>query len=420
MNSIPLSKVCDYSNSSMDVGSLSLNNYITTDNMLPNRGGIVDAVNLPPALTCPKFEKEDILLSNIRPYFKKIWYATFEGGCSTDILVLKCTNEKYYSKYVYYSLFQDLFFKHMLNGAKGSKMPRGDKDQIMTYKVTEYDKPYQKRIADFLSIIDYKISINKQIIYELEQIAKNIYNYWFVQFDFPNEKDKPYKTSGGEMEYNEELKKEIPKGWKVKSLNNIVDVSNDSINPQNFLDKDFKHYSIPTFDTTGTYGIEKGEKINSSKYVVLSNDILVSKLNPWFSRVVFGENQPNIICSTEFVVWRTYNNDFKNYLYMVARDKSFISYCTQNATGTSNSHKRINPTVMMEYTIAYNEIITAKYGQLINGILQMIFTNKKQIYELIQLRDFLLPLLMNGQVKIIGEVDVSSLMITEPKDKDSK
>ena len=224
MSSVPLLEVCGYSEASTSVEGLTLSNFISTDNMMQNRGGIVDAVNLPPANSCCKFEEDEILISNIRPYFKKIWYSTFEGGCSNDVLVLKTKNKIFHPKFVYYSLFQDLFFKHMMNGAKGSKMPRGDKDQIMLFQIPKFEKAYQVKVADYLSLLDKKISLNTSIKIELEQMAKTIYNYWFVQFDFPNEDGEPYKTSGGEMEYSEELKREIPVGWKVDKINNIVEV----------------------------------------------------------------------------------------------------------------------------------------------------------------------------------------------------
>jgi type I restriction enzyme, S subunit len=415
MQKVPLSEVCDYSLASTPVNSLNLSNYITTDNLLPNHGGIVDATNLPPARTCPRFEKENILLSNIRPYFKKIWFATFDGGCSTDVLVLKCKNDKYHPKFVYYSLFQDLFFRHMMNGAKGSKMPRGDKDQIMEFQIPDLDEPEQVRIAEILSAIDDKISLNTRINAELEQLARTIYNYWFMQFDFPISaalaasmgdteiEGKPYRSSGGEMVWNEELKREVPRGWKTGRLGDKVNTSNDSVNPQNFPVKAFKHYSIPVFDATGAYGIEQGSTINSNKFIVTQYDILVSKLNPWFSRVVYAEDENDVICSTEFVIWRPDNENLKNFLFMVARDPAFISYCTQNSTGTSNSHKRVNPDVMMNYLLPYNEDIIIKFGMRINEILKTMLNNKKQNQELTRLRDFLLPLLMSGEASISAE-----------------
>ena len=138
----------------------------------------------------------------------------------------------------------------------------------------------------------------------------------------------------------------------------------------------------------------------SNKFSVLVSDILVSKLNPWFSRVVYTTNESNLVCSTEFVVWRTSDFAIKNYLYMIARDSSFKNYCTKSATGTSNSHKRVNPDVMMRYKVAFDKDQAMKFGDTINSIIRMVTKNKVEIKTLIELRDWLLPLLMNGQVKV--------------------
>lgn len=300
-------------------------------------------------------------------------------------------------RYVYYWLKNNY---HQLRNLSSGVRKNLSADEIKTFPFNYRELAEQSAIANILSTFDNKIKLNNRINTELETMAKTIYNYWFVQFDFPDEEGKPYKANGGEMEWNEELKREIPKDWEAKALNTVTNVSNDSVNPQDNLDIDFKHFSIPTLDATGTYGIEKGSEINSNKFTVLESDILVSKLNPWFSRVVYGEDASNTICSTEFVVWRSRNNCIKNYLFMIASDKSFISYCTKNATGTSNSHKRVNPTLMMEYLISYNESIAKIFGEKLNDILKLIFSNKKQNQELITLRNFLLPLLMNGQVKV--------------------
>ena len=105
-----------------------------------------------------------------------------------------------------------------------------------------------------------------------------LYDYWFVQFEFPNEDGNPYKSSGGEMIYNKQLKREIPKGWEAKELGEITETNNDSINPELNLDVSFRYYSIPVFDEKGTYEVTKGEAIKSNKFIVEDTDILVSKL----------------------------------------------------------------------------------------------------------------------------------------------
>lgn len=202
------------------------------------------------------------------------------------------------------------------------------------------------------------------------------------------------------MVWNEELKREIPEGWEVKPLSEITAVSNESVNPMDFPDKEFKYYSIPGFDESGTFNIEKGIEIRSNKYSIKNTDVLVSKLNPWFSRVIYATNDSDLISSTEFVVFRTENISIKNYMYMIARDASFVSFCTKSASGTSNSHKRVNPTVMMRYQIVFDETIATLFGNTIIGSIRMLAKNKIENQKLTELRDWLLPMLMNGQVKV--------------------
>ena len=166
------------------------------------------------------------------------------------------------------------------------------------------DRNQQKKIAAVLSALDTKIDCNNRINAELEAMAKTLYDYWFVQFDFPDANGKPYKSSGGKMVYNATLKRDIPAGWRATTLASITPISNDSLNPADFPEKEFKHFSIPVFDATKTYGLELGQTIGSNKFTVLGTDLLVSKLNPWFSRVIYAMDETDQICSTELVVWR--------------------------------------------------------------------------------------------------------------------
>ena len=174
-------------------------------------------------------------------------------------------------------------------------------DIIKGFPIHLPDKITQQKIASFLFSIDSKIELNNRINIELESMAKTLYDYWFVQFDFPNAKGKPYKASGGKMIWSSKLKREIPEGWDEKSLAEITDISNDSINPMHWPDKEFRHYSIPAFDAFKTFVVEKGEEIKSNKFTVGSSDVLVSKLNPWFNRVIYSTDDSDLISSTEFV-----------------------------------------------------------------------------------------------------------------------
>jgi type I restriction enzyme S subunit len=259
----------------------------------------------------------------------------------------------------------------------------------------------QKKIVGALSALDAKIDCNKRINFELEAMAKALFDYWFVQFDFPDSDGKPYKSSGGKMVYNTLLKRNIPENWAAAPLSSITPVSNESLNPADFPDRLFKHFSIPVFDVVKTYGVELGQSIGSNKFTVLGADLLVSKLNPWSNRVVYAMDEADQICSTEFVVWRSSSENLKNFLFLIATSQQFISHCVQSASGTSNSHKRVNPSVMMRFELPYEEKVAAEFGKVINPILKKLIVNQRENQYLSQLRDWLLPMLMNGQVMVV-------------------
>ncbi len=160
-----LSEICEFITQRIETKSLDVNNYISTENMLQNKGGVVAAAKVPKE-NAVAFSPEDILISNIRPYFKKIWYADKFGGCSSDVLCFRALSgiDK---MYLYYLLSQDSFFDYVMSGAKGSKMPRGDKSQIMNWDVDIPDFSKQKQIGIFLKRIDDKIALNNRINHNL-------------------------------------------------------------------------------------------------------------------------------------------------------------------------------------------------------------------------------------------------------------
>ena len=227
---VKLREIAEYVNIKINSNNLSLNNYISTENMLPDRKGISMSSNIPNN-NVNKFLKNDILISNIRPYFKKIWFAIFEGGASNDILVIR-GNNKVNSKYLYYLLSTDDFFDYNVKGSKGTKMPRGDKEHIMNYEFKLPSLKEQKRIADILTALDDKIELNNQMNQTLEEIASLLYKRWFVDFEFPDDKGNPYKSSGGEM-VESELGM-IPKGWEVKKLGEIELIITDFVSNGSF------------------------------------------------------------------------------------------------------------------------------------------------------------------------------------------
>jgi len=190
--------LCNYVNERVAVSNLDLDTYISTENMLPNKNGVVRSAGLPAVLQTCSYQAEDILLSNIRPYFRKIWFAESNGGCSNDVLVIRA-KENCHPRFLYYMLSDDSFFDYATATAKGTKMPRGDKSAIMQYEVPELPFDLQVSVANTLSALDSRIANNHKINHHLEQIAQAIFKSWFVDFE-PWSGEQPETWTNGKAE----------------------------------------------------------------------------------------------------------------------------------------------------------------------------------------------------------------------------
>ena len=174
-----LSDICDYANGKIDVALLNEDTYISTENMMPNKAGITRASSLPTITQTQAFLVGDVLVSNIRPYFKKIWYAEFNGGCSNDVLVFRA-NDGVSKRYLYYVLSDDIFFDYSMATSKGTKMPRGDKAAIMKFEVPDFTFEEQEKIAGVLEALDKKIQINTEINGNLRKQRARQASQWEV------------------------------------------------------------------------------------------------------------------------------------------------------------------------------------------------------------------------------------------------
>ena len=157
-----LAALCTYMKGKVAVDTLDEYTYISTENMIPNKGGIERASSLPSTQYTQAFDLGDVLVSNIRPYFKKIWMAEYSGGCSNDVLVFRAS-KGCDPTFLYYVLANNSFFDYATATSKGTKMPRGDKTAIMQYEVPAFDIATQQRIGRLLKGIDTRIVTNKKI-----------------------------------------------------------------------------------------------------------------------------------------------------------------------------------------------------------------------------------------------------------------
>ena len=400
-----LNDIAEFVTDKISSSSISLDRYVTTDSLLQNRRGRETAQNLPPmpcALT--HYRQGDVLVANIRPYLKKVWYADSEGGCSSDVLVFRAKNG-HCSSFLYTVLMQDAFFNYAMSGAKGSKMPRGDKDQIMRYELPTLTPMEEENIGNMMVDIMSKINVNRQINDNLEAMAKQLYDYWFVQFDFPNEDGKPYKSSGGAMTYNERLKREIPIGWEVENLIDFAEIKNGAtpstaveanyggdivwITPKDLSDQQSK------FVYQGERNITKQGFDSCSTSILPTNSVLMSSRAP-IGLVSIAKHE---VCT---------NQGFKSFIPKSISDSIYLYYYIKHhikqieQLGTGTTFKEVSRDDLCKFPIltigAKN--IYVQWIELQNGIADKQLALTKEIAALTKQRDELLPLLMNGQATV--------------------
>lgn len=257
------------------------------------------------------------------------------------------------------------------------------------------EKSVQDKVFSLLSILDQKIAINNQINEELEAMAKTLYDYWFVQFDSPDENGKPYKSSGGKMVYNDQLKREIPEGWGVKLLGELSTYVTDKISSN---DLNSKNYIGTDNMLSNMKGIEQATYLPNSTLVnsFIPNDILIANIRPYFKKIWISDRTGG--CSSDVLCLRANDKEICNYLfYSLARD-DFFNY---NVAGSKGSKMpRGDKAHIQKYSVLFSEKHALKFSKLVSNFISQKHLIYKQNQELSQLRDWLLPMLMNGQVKV--------------------
>ena len=324
---------------------------------------------------------------------------------SQDVALVRCKDGMLDPAFCYYLLPSSSVTKQLAAGAQQTKIRHTSPDKIKDVVVDIPDISEQRQIGQLLDAITHKIELNRSINQNLEALAKQLYDYWFVQFDFPDENGRPYKSSGGKMVWYDGLKKYIPNYWNVSKLSDLLREDRvKQINPQDNPNKVFRHLSFPSLDACGSFYEEKGENIKSNKIVVKDEYVLAAKLNPWIKRIAWGTTDEDLICSTEFVVLNPYDKSLKAFLFLLVNQKPFIDYCTSSSTGTSHSQRRVKPDIMKLYKFPYNEKVAQEFSKQVLPIIEITKKNNEQNRELVMQRDKLLPLLMNGQVSLNSDL----------------
>lgn len=322
--------------------------------------------------------------------------------CATNQQINSITNfkQQYNPYYVYYWLSQKK--EYLFSIASVTRTPILSKSAFEEVCIPMPSKEIQDSIVEVLRAIDEKIFLNKKICAELETLAKTIYDYWFTQFDFPDADGKPYRSSGGVMEWNEQLNRNIPKGWSIGTVSSLMKIENTSVNPKKLGNTVMEHYSIPAFDVDRCPAYEEASTIESSKYAVDPECILTSKLNPHFKRLwdPFCDTE-NAICSTEFIVYRPRTVWTRPFCYAVLNSDAFYVHMSSKATASTGSRKRIQPDVSASFELPIpDERTMCSFVDLYGPIMEKQKALHKENRELTKLRDWLLPMLMNGQATV--------------------
>ena len=398
-----LEEICSFRRGKTDVANLTTETYISTENMLPNKSGIVNATSLPIVDLTQAYENGDVLVSNIRPYFKKIWKAKINGGCSNDVLVFTA-KENTDSDFLYYVLADDAFFAYAMATSKGTKMPRGDRKSIMQYEVPCYDIETQQKIASILKSIDEKIELNNAINNNLEQQAVLLFKKCFIDLD---------STSNNMVDTQFGL---IPDTFRLLKNGELPLVVTDYVangsfaslkaNVTLYQEPNYAYFIRNTDLKSGTFEVfvDKHSYDFLSKSTLHGGEIIISNVGDVGSVFLCPKLDKPMTLGNNIIMLRPEQDNMRYYLYIWFKwlyGQSLI----QGITGGS-AQPKFNKTDFKNLQIFLPpDDLLEQFHQIVKPMFELIDENNVESQTLTITRDTLLPRLMSG------ELDVSNIEI---------
>ena len=320
-------------------------------------------------------------------------------ACTNQAICAILPNEDYCPEFIKYNI--DTLYEHLVGLSSGSARDNLSQAGLKELKlVLPKTKKEQEKLVSVLSLLDRKIELNRQINDNLEAMAKQLYDYWFVQFDFPNEKGKPYKSSGGVMVWNENLKREIPQGWVVEKMGKCTNVLLGGTPDTNDNSLWGNGYNWLNSGEVAEFPILKSEKNITPKGLEKSATVLAPKGSVTLS--ITRHLRPSILCIDACInqsVVAILENDkvSKEYIYpLLNRD---IPRLMSLRTGAQQPHINKETVEAINVVLPPANIMGA-YINIAESIYNAIFNNAKEVEELTKQRDELLPLLMNSQASV--------------------
>lgn len=350
--------------------------------MIENRGGVKEAAALPDVKSTSAYKPNDILLSNIRPYFCKIWFADKKGSCSNDVLVVRAKKEVD-PKFLYYVLSDQNFFNWDSMTSKGTKMPRGTPNAIMKYSVPDLPFHTQQKIASILSAYDNLIQNYKKQIEALQTGTCELYKEWFVRFRFPGWKNAKFENG-------------IPEGWKVEKLFDVAKIIYGyPFNSDEFCDDSTLNPVVRIRDIldnhTDTYTSESCDE----KYWINPNEMLIGMDGIFHMTLWTGEralqNQRTVRVTSKIKNLSNYYLYFSLYPQIKALEQMIV--------GTTVAHLGDKHLKKITILIPEDKILKMSYEKL-EPMMNRIYSLQQQITNLTQQRDLLLPRLMSDKLEV--------------------
>ena len=345
-------------------------------------------------------------LSNIQYSDTPFW--------TVDTLYYTEINEELVSPYYLYRYLRLLDMSRL---DSGTGVPSMTFDSYYNINVFLPNIEEQRRVASILQKIDAKIALNRQINDNLEEMAKQLYDYWFVQFDFPNEEGKPYKSSGGAMVWNEKLKREIPQGWSDCVLSDYIGRITNGLNPRkNFVLGSGNNYYVTIRSLVGTTidwnncdrcDDEALSKINSRSQLQIG-DIIFSAIGTIGRTYYILEEPTNWNISETSFTLRAKENVPNDFFYGMLRSNEIQLKADKAAMGSTLRCLVMDSLCSLQY-IKIPSYMMKLFAAKVSPLYRQIHRNNKEIAELTKQRDELLPLLMNGQATVNYHLSASFL-----------
>ena len=337
----------------------------------------------------------DIVFSRVGAIDRNTYVTEDENGWmfSGRCIRVRCDKGKVNPLYLSYYFRLEHFKRMMLNVSVGATMPSLNTDIMDSLPIDMAERSEQDRIAKCLSSIDDKIRNNNATCSNLETITKLLYDYWFVQFDFPDQNGKPYKSSGGKMVWNEELKREIPESWEVRTISDIAIPGKNKPYKNSEVLATLDMSVMPSNRMT-LNELNASSNFSTNLFEMKSSDILFGSIRPYLKKAGIAPCD-GAVAGTVHVFRPRRESDY-NYLAVTLCNERMFSYANKVAKGTKMPVVDINS--LMDYKIPYNERIVTMFNAL--NLKEIMSQCVMENQHLASLRDFLLPMLMNGQVKV--------------------